>query len=179
MQKVIDIFAEADEKIVAAFIKAKVPLIQGVIPEGKGLFVPWGWVTAEKNDNNADSAGWRWTLVGDSGSENFDKLCSFSVPQDPTSLKANSTAALLSKIVDAINNDGVPTSSPLALKSTKASATKKEAGQQAIAENNPNAANAVAPPDAKTQLMKQEQGAKRGVGKDVVVQPAGKRAKTS
>ena len=59
MAKIVDIFAEADEKMVEAFMKAGIPLVHGVIPEGKGLFVPWGWVAAEKNDSNGDSAGWR------------------------------------------------------------------------------------------------------------------------
>ena len=46
--KTADTFAEADQNMVEARIKAKVPLMQCVVPEGTGLFVPWGWITAEK-----------------------------------------------------------------------------------------------------------------------------------
>ena len=71
ISKIVDIFAEADENMVEALIKPKVPLMHCVIPTGTGLFVPWGWITAEHNDNDGDSAGWRWTLIGDESSEYF------------------------------------------------------------------------------------------------------------
>ena len=101
MQKIVDVFAEADEKMLAAMLKAGVPLRTATIPEGKGIFVPWGWMSCEKNDNGIDASGWRWTLISDDISDDFDKLCSFSVPTSGAASKQNWTAALLNKVLEA------------------------------------------------------------------------------
>ena len=40
MARIVEMSSEADEQMVEALIKAKVPLVHGVIPGGMGLFVP-------------------------------------------------------------------------------------------------------------------------------------------
>lgn len=42
MATIVNNFAEAGEKMVEAFIKAKLPHVHGVIPEGKGFVCALG-----------------------------------------------------------------------------------------------------------------------------------------
>ena len=48
LQKVIDVLAESDEQMLEAMLKAGVPLHTATIAEGKGLFMPWGWISCEQ-----------------------------------------------------------------------------------------------------------------------------------
>ena len=102
MQKNVDTCAEIDVKTLVSMLKVGVNIVFTTVPEGSGLFVPWGWITAEQNNNGKDSSGYRWCLLGDDAPSCFRKIANYTMPDDPRKVKANSTAALLAKVLEAL-----------------------------------------------------------------------------
>ena len=102
-------------------------------------------------------------------SEDFEKLCRFSVPQDPKSLKANPTAALLSKLIDALKNPAsasAPHSKPMALKDAKAAASKGAKIEASKGDENTSSTANVAKAELKAELMKEEAATSKRKDKD-------------
>ena len=77
------------------------------MPSGSAVVIPWGYIVCEKACNAEDVVGLRWTCIGDEASPPFLKLASYMAP-DGQGAKSNSTAALLAKVLRAIETKDKP-----------------------------------------------------------------------
>ena len=121
LARVTDTLAEANVAMLEAMLKAGVEIWHSVVPSVSAVVIPWGFIVCEKAVNAEDVFGLRWTCIGDSAPPPFLKLASYMAP-DGQGAKANSTAALLAKVLKAME----PKDKPVALAPASLSGSSKD-----------------------------------------------------
>ena len=116
LTKACDILAGADKKVLAAMTKVcKVRYMEQ--SAGQVVKIPWGWVAAEVVTNNERCSGLRWVAAEETITESFQQIAMALTPSSSADIRANSTAAFLSKILIAF--DTVQSGPALKLEKTK------------------------------------------------------------
>lgn len=82
---------------------AKCRIWSGIVNAGQCLYVPWGFLICESSLNGAEVIGVRYMVVDDRRSSQFDALLSKLIPTNVRSIKANTSIAMVAKLIDAQN----------------------------------------------------------------------------
>ena len=103
LARITETLAEASIEILTAMLTSGVEIWDGLVEEGHTLLVPWGFIVCETCVNQQDTAGFRFTLIGDEASKGFLNLASYMMPTGGQTLKQNTTGILLKKVVDGLS----------------------------------------------------------------------------
>ena len=90
---------EATLDVVKDMIGAGCNLFTVNVAANQGLYVPWGWVAAEKVLNGETHTGIRWMSFLDSATPSFKAMSALLLPQETAKLKAGTAAAFLAKVI--------------------------------------------------------------------------------
>ena len=112
-QRVVNLLAEADATILDNLVKGGVKLQQVQHSKEETPFVPAGYITVERSENNCDIKGLKWSALSEQA---FVQLAMSMLPDDPSKVKPNSVQALLAKVMLGIEAANKGTKRPMAIK---------------------------------------------------------------
>ena len=80
-------------------VEAKVPLYAARVKAGQALWLPHGYLLAEKVVGDGDVHGLKWSPLWHTPTENFIELAGCMLPSDRSLVMKNRTAAVLVKVL--------------------------------------------------------------------------------
>ena len=92
-----ELLRDADTGLLANMTQFGVPMLAAVVRCRQAIYIPGGWVTAERIDDG-DLLGLRWTPIWDVVTAPFTIMSSAMLPSNGENIANNSTAMLLAKV---------------------------------------------------------------------------------
>jgi hypothetical protein len=90
---------QADLNVVNDMVEGGCEIWTADVTVGQGLYVPWGWVVAEKTLNGETHAGIRWMSFLDGATDGLKALTALLLPVDVSKIKAGTAAHFLGKVI--------------------------------------------------------------------------------
>ena len=98
-----------DKTLMDSLVKAHVEMYAHDLFPGDVLYVPWGYIVAERILNGHDMGGFRWSILSQFATESALDAAQLLLPAQPSKIPHGSTMALLVKVIKGLKKSGSAT----------------------------------------------------------------------